>query len=114
MKVTITARKFKARDTLKDYINGELEALEKFGADIHDVEVVLSFQHNKESIKEAEIIVKIPGHVITAKETSEEFEKSVRDAVEKIERQLDKIKTKKTPRHTDAELEKMVKTDDND
>jgi ribosomal subunit interface protein len=98
MKVKITARKFKARDALKDYIQGELEALTKISDDILDIEVILSYQNNKDSVKIAEIILKVPGQTLTMVEESEEFEISVKSAVNKLVRQLQKIKEKKSKR----------------
>ncbi len=96
MKVTITARKFKAREELKDFILAEVDSLDKFQDEILDMEVILSFQHQKGSIKIAELIVKIPGQILTSSDESEEFEISVRGAVNKMERQLQKIKSKRT------------------
>ncbi len=96
MKVSITARKFKARDTLKDFINAEVESLQKFYDELNDVEVILSFQNNKDSLKIAELIVKVPGQTLTATDEAEEFEIAVRGAVTKIERQLEKLKAKRT------------------
>jgi putative sigma-54 modulation protein len=98
MKVKITARKFKARDALKDYIQNELEALSKFSDDILDVEVILSYQNNKDSVKIAEIIIQVPGQTLTIMEESEEFEISIKAAVNKLIRQLQKIKEKKSKR----------------
>ena len=95
MKVNITARKFKARDVLKEYIQGQLEELSIFSDDILDIEVILSFQNTKDSIKTAEILIKVPGQVFTAKEDSDEFEKSVKIAVGKLMRQMQKYKEKK-------------------
>lgn len=95
MKVIITARKFKAHDTLKDHIKSELSSLEKFNDQIIKADVVLSFQNMKDSIKIAEIILQVPGQTLTAKEESEEFSKSVSFAVTKLERQLRKLKTKR-------------------
>ena len=56
---------------------------------------ILSFTHLKESEKTAEIVVKIPGKTLSVSDTSEEFEKSVSLAVEKLVKQLQKVKTKK-------------------
>lgn len=94
MNVTITSRKFKARENLKSFITDEVLSLEKFFDNIQDVEVILSFQESKEMLKIAELIVKVPGHILSATEETEEFEKSVHIAVEKLERQLKKLKTK--------------------
>ncbi len=98
MNIAITARKFKAHDTLKNFINNEVSSLEKFYDDILDVDVVLSFINTKDSVKSAEIVVKVPGQTLTAEEESDDFKKSVSAAVEKLSRQLKKLKTKRTSR----------------
>jgi len=95
MNIRITSRKFKAKDSLKDFIKDEIKALEKFNDQILDVNVILSFTHPKDSIKIAEVIVKLPGKTITIENTSDTFEKSISSAIEKIKTQLKKIKTKR-------------------
>lgn len=98
MNISITARRFKAHETLKDFIRDELSSLNKYSEDILNVEVILSYVNSKESIKTAEINLAIPGYTITAKEDSDDFKKSVSAASEKISRQLKKVKTKRTVR----------------
>jgi putative sigma-54 modulation protein len=98
MNIAITARKFKAHDTLKNFITGEVSSLEKFYDDILDVDVILSFQNSKDSKKSAEIIIKVPGQTLTATEETDDFKKSVSSAIEKLSRQLKKLKTKRTSR----------------
>jgi putative sigma-54 modulation protein len=98
MNIRITSRKFKAKDSLKDYIKGEIKTLEKYEDSILDVNVVLSYTHLKDSIKSAEIVLSVPGKIISVTESSEEFEKSVSIAVQKIRKQLTKLRTKKTIR----------------
>lgn len=95
MKVLITARKFKALDSLKSHIKEEIHSLKKFNDQITKADVVLSYQNMKDSIKIAEIILQVPGQTLTAKEESDEFGKSVSAAVRKLERQLRKLKTKR-------------------
>ncbi|MCF6270711.1 MAG: ribosome-associated translation inhibitor RaiA [Melioribacteraceae bacterium] len=95
MNINITSRKFKAKDTLKEFINNEVKTLEKYNEKILDVNVVLSYTHLKDSIKTAEIIVKIPGKTLTASEDSEEFSKSVNIALDKLKRQLKREKSKR-------------------
>lgn len=95
MKINITARKFKARDTLKEFIEAEVSSLEKFSSEIISVDVILSFQNSKESVKSAELIAKVPKQVLSVSEESDDFQKSVSIAVAKIARQLKKVKTKK-------------------
>lgn len=96
MNINITARKFKASDSLRDHITGELNSLHKFNGDILKADVILSYRNPNNSVKKAEIVVSVPGQTLDAADESEDFIKSIRSAVDKIERQLKKIKTKKT------------------
>ncbi len=83
---------------MKDFIKDELSSLNKYSEDILNAEVILSYINSKESIKTAEINLSIPGHIITAREDSDDFKKSVIAASEKVTRQLKKIKTRKIAR----------------
>lgn len=96
MNIQITARKFKAHDTLKEFIKDELTSLKRFNDDIISADVKLSFQNNQNSIKIAEVLLSIPGQILTAKEQSDDFKKSVSGAVEKLRNQLSTIKSKRT------------------
>jgi len=98
MNIQITARKFRAKDSLKDFIRNEIKSLERFNDNILDVNVVLSYIHLKDSIKNVEIVLLIPGKTITVSVSSDEFEKSVSTAIEKIIKQLAKVKTKRISR----------------
>lgn len=95
MNINITSRKFKAKETLKEFINEEIKSLEKFHDGILDIDVILSYIHEKDSIKTAELIVNIPGKSLTISEDSEDFEKSVSASVDKMKRLLKKEKSKK-------------------
>jgi putative sigma-54 modulation protein len=95
MNISITARKFKARQTLKDFISSEVSGLDKYNDDIISADVKLSYLNSKDSTKSAEIIIQVPGQILSATEDSEEFEKSVSSAVEKLARQLKKLKTRR-------------------
>jgi|YNPMSStandDraft_2_1061718.scaffolds.fasta_scaffold00044_41 putative sigma-54 modulation protein len=94
MNIQITARKFKAKESLKEFIKDELKTLEKYADEILDVNVILSFEHMKDSIKIAEVVVKIPGKTLTATEATDDFPKSVSACVEKLIAQLKKHKSK--------------------
>ena len=95
MNIKITSRKFKAKDSLKELINKEVKSLEKFHDGIQDVHVVLSYIHDKDSIKTAEVSVKITGKILNVSEDSEEFSKSATIALDKLKRQLIKEKSKR-------------------
>lgn len=95
MKVNITARKFKAHSTLKEFIETEISNLTHYYDNIVSADVKLSYQNTSNSVKTAEVIIKVPGQLLTATENSDEFKKSISLAVEKLNRQLDKLKTKR-------------------
>jgi putative sigma-54 modulation protein len=95
MNISITARKFKARQTLKDFISSEVKGLKKYNDDILSAVVILSYMNSKDSIKSAEIILQVPGQTLSANVDSDDFEKSVSSSVEKLSRQLKKLKTKR-------------------
>lgn len=95
MNIKITSRKFRAKDSLKDLITNEVKSLEKFSDQILDVNVILSFTHQKDSIKIAEMTVQIPGKIITVAEETDDFGKSIIGAVSKVQRQLKKVKSKR-------------------
>jgi putative sigma-54 modulation protein len=94
MDIRFTARHFKARESLKDYSIGEIERLRKFYDGIVNAEIILSFENTRNSVKVAEISLKVFGTHLTAVEKSDDFFKSVDYAVGKIERQLKKYKDK--------------------
>lgn len=98
MNIRITSRKFKAKVSLNNFIRNEVKSLEKFNDQILDAKVILSFTHLKDSIKTSEITLRIPGKTITVSTESNEFEKSVPMAIEKIRKQLKKVKTKRLTR----------------
>ena len=98
MNIIITARKFKARETLKDYIKDEVKSLLKFNDSILSADVILSFQNSHESVKKAEITLHIPGQTLIAAEETDEFTKSVSAVVAKLLRQLKTLKSKRQSR----------------
>lgn len=95
MNIQITARKFKAHDTLKEFIKDEVTSLERFNDEIIDADVILSYLNNQNSIKKAEIVLNIPGQTLNAADESEEFKAAVSSATEKLRRQLETIKSKR-------------------
>ena len=103
MNINITSRKFKAKESLKESIKNEVKSLEKFSDNILDVDVVLSYLHNKDSIKIAELSVMVPGKKLLVTEESDEFSKSVSTGVDKLKRQLKKVKSKRLAKTTKNE-----------
>ena len=94
MQTKFTARRFRARQELKEYAVDTVKKLDKFYDGILNADVILSFEGATKNIKIAEINVHVYGTVLTAKEKSDNFHKSVEAAVEKLNRQLTKYKSK--------------------
>lgn len=96
MNISITARKFKIHDSLKEYINDQVSSLKKYNDNILSADVKLSYQNPRDSIKTSEIIVQVPGQTLNATDDSDDFKKSISSSVEKITRQLKRLKSKRT------------------
>ena len=95
MNVQFTARHFKAHDGLKDYAMQQVSTLKKYYDGIVTGNVTLRFEKSKDSVKIAEINLAVYGTQLVAIERSENFYKSIDNAVEKLERQLLKYKGKR-------------------
>jgi len=100
MKINITARHFKAKDSLQTYIKSKLEELEKFNENILYADVILSYDKPPMEAKYCEIILKLKDKILKTTESSADFSKAVDLALEKIGIQLhkymDKFKNKKS------------------
>lgn len=95
MRITITARHFKAPESLKAFVRSEVSRLEKYYGRPMSSEVILSWQKLNQV---AEIKLKVARQDLTAVEKSEQMRKSVALAAEKLERQLKKLKDKRQTR----------------
>ena len=97
MNVQFTARHFKAHDGLKDYAFSQVSTLKKYYDGIINGNIILRFERLRDSVKIAEINLSVFGTNLVAIEESDDFYKSIDNAVGKLERQLLKYKGK---RHT--------------
>ncbi len=95
MNIQITARKFKAHDTLKEFIKDELASLERFNDGIISADVILSYQNNANSIKKVEVVLNIPGQTLNAADQTEDYKTATTSVTEKLRRQLETIKSKR-------------------
>lgn len=94
MDIHFTARKFKARDEIKSRAIEAVKNLEKYYDGILRCDIILSYERSTQSVKMAEINLRVFGSTLTAKERSEDFLKSIDLAIGKLERRLSKYKTK--------------------
>jgi len=91
MRFNITARRFKLSEELKEYTQIEASRLKKYYDGIIDTEVILGWEKKTRS---AEIKIAVFGTLLTAKEGSDDMKLAIRQAVDKLERQLIKYKDK--------------------
>jgi len=94
MDVHITARHFKAHDSLRTYVADSVNKLQKYYTDIVRADMILSYEKSVNSVKVAELHVTVYGTILKSLSKSEDFIKSIDEAVEKIGRQIQKYKSK--------------------
>jgi ribosome hibernation promoting factor len=94
MEIHFTARRFKPHAAIRKHAVEAIRKLDKFYDGIARSDVILSFERTLKSVKAAEINLHVDGTVLTAKDKSDDFYKSIDLAVGKLERQLAKYKMK--------------------
>lgn len=96
MHTSFTARHFKAPAKLKTFAEEEVQRLSKYHDGILECEIILDFvkQMHKQQTQIAEINISVQGQKMSATEKSEDLRKSITLAVDKLEKQIKKYKTK--------------------
>ncbi|MCC6866920.1 MAG: ribosome-associated translation inhibitor RaiA [Ignavibacteria bacterium] len=108
MSFIFTSRHFKAHDSLKQLAEEETKKFAKIYNGIIKTEVILSFDKPENSIKYAEVIVHAKNnHTFTAKESSDDFTKSILSAIEKVEIQVRKYKDKLISHNSEHSIKNM-------
>ena len=97
MELQINAIHFEISERLTDFINKKIEKLERRNPSMLNVEVNLRVVKPETALnKEARIIVQVPReNDVVATKTADTFEEAVDQAIEAIERQLERDKAKK-------------------
>ncbi len=95
MNFTITARHFKMKDDLKQYVEEKVHKLDRFYDRILDAEVILGWEKLN---RYSELRINVNGKQIVIKEVSDDIRKSFDLALDRAERQLKRHKEKmRTP-----------------
>ena len=89
--VSITFRHEECDINLKESINNQIQKLSKYYSHIVDANIIIDKQN---SIFKVEISLKVPGLVITAKHEDYDRTKALDIALEKVKKQLKKLKSK--------------------
>jgi len=94
MNIKFTARRFRPHPDIKLHAMDSVKKLDKFYDGIVAANVILSYERAINSVKTAEINLHVFGAVLSAKEKSDDYFKSIDAAIEKLGVQLAKYKTK--------------------
>ena len=94
MEIQFTARRFKARDEVKAHAVDAVKKLSRFYDGIVSADVILSYERRINSVKTAEVNLRVHGSVLSAKEKTDDYYKSIDAAVAKLGIQLGKYKDK--------------------
>ncbi len=92
MNLNITARHFKLKDDLKQYVEEKVQKLDRFHPAILDMDVVLGWEKQN---RYAEFRINVNSKQIVIKEVSDEIRKSFDLALDRAERQLKRHKEKR-------------------
>ncbi len=94
MAIKITGHHIEMTEQLRDYIEKRISRLDKFFDGIINTEVILRQDTKRNHLKEAEIILSVYEHRLTAKATDADVLKAFDKSLTKVERQLIKFKDK--------------------
>lgn len=94
MAIHFTARHFRAHPSIKEHALRAGKKLEKFFDGIRRCDIILSYERPTNSVKTVEMNLHVDGAILTAVERSDDFQKSIDLALDKIERQLETYKSK--------------------
>lgn len=91
MRVLITGRHVKATPALRRYVEARLTRLDRYGAKIGNVQVVLGVEKYRHT---AEAIFTLNGVMVQSKASTDEMYASIDQVLDKVERQIRKRKGK--------------------
>ena len=87
MNIEITARHFTASGSLKELIYEKIKKIEKFNSGIMSCHVILTKENNSKNV---EIVAHAKGYDFAAHENADIFERSLKNAIDKISIQIKK------------------------
>ena len=95
MKINIQSIAFTLREELRDFVNGKVEKLKQLCSEIMSIEISLKLNKSEtRRNKVCRIRLVIPGYDMLANAQCKTFEAATSVAIEALERQIEKRKTK--------------------
>jgi putative sigma-54 modulation protein len=99
MEIHFTARHFNAPKALRDFAQAKISKLEKFYEGIIRCKVILTNEETSDHSRTVELTVKVYRLTLTSVVRTDDFEKGIVAAVQKVERQLKRYKSKLREKH---------------
>ena len=99
MNIEFTGRGTEVSDALKQFTTDKMKKISRFVDNILDVSVTFSVEKHRHTV---EVIVKAGTDKIVAKETTNDMYMSIGGALDKVERQARKLKTKVSRKRKDS------------
>lgn len=103
MRFEIRGKNIDVTDALKEYTSKRLSKLEKYFEDVKDAQVALSVEGDRHKV---EVTIPLNGIILRGEEATEDMYSSIDLVEEKLEKQLDKYKTKLYRSHRGTGLKK--------
>lgn len=105
MRFEFRGKNIEVTDALKEYTTKRLSKLEKYFDDSRDAQVAMSLEGERHKV---EVTIPLNGMILRGEEASEDMYSSIDLVEEKLEKQLDKYKTKLSKSHRSAGLKKAM------
>ena len=100
MKLNFTGKNMDITEALKDVTNKKMGKLEKYFQKDIEGDIVFSTEKNRQII---EVTINLPGTILRAEESSDDIYAAIDKAVDVLERQIRKHKTKLQRRYNNGE-----------
>ncbi len=94
MHIRFTARRFRARPSIKTHAIAAVKKLGRYYDSILTADIILSFEGAEKNIKVAEVNLRVYGTILSATEKSDDYIKCIDAVVEKLSMRLERYKSK--------------------
>ena len=108
MKTVIRGRNLELTEALKEYTNKRLSKLEKYFEDIKEAQVTLSVDSEGHKV---EVTIPLNGIILRGEEATNDMYTSIDLVTEKLEKQVEKYKTKLYKNHRSVGLRQAITED---
>ncbi|HWP95358.1 MAG TPA: ribosome-associated translation inhibitor RaiA [Syntrophomonadaceae bacterium] len=105
MKFEIRGKNIEVTEALKDYTTKRLSKLEKYLEDVKGIQVALSLEGDRHKV---EVTIPLNGVILRGEEAASDMYSSIDMVEEKLEKQIEKYKTKLYKHHRGAGLKRAL------